>query len=76
MEQVLNQNVIDAVDLKHKKHIRILIITGFVFLVYLIGSILHFDLPNLAKKWNKDRASMFMLDIYAHKDHILSLIHI
>tara|TARA_X000001036_G_scaffold101710_1_gene95035 strand:- start:492 stop:1850 length:1359 start_codon:yes stop_codon:yes gene_type:complete len=70
MEQVLNQNVIDAVDLKHKKHIRILIITGFVFLVYLIGSILHFDLPNLAKKWNKDRASMFMLDIYAHKDHI------
>ena len=70
MNYAITHDITNEVDIKHKKHIRILIISACVFLIYLIGSIIHFNLPGLAKKWNNDRASMFMLDIYAHKDHI------
>ena len=41
-----------------------------VVLAYLAFSFVHFDLANVARKWSPDRASLFLLDSYAHKDHV------
>lgn len=41
-----------------------------VVAVYFAASFVQFDLGSIAKKWNPDRASLFLLDTYAHKDHV------
>ena len=49
------------------------ILTYGVFAViaaYFVASFIQFDLGSIAKKWSPDRASLFMLDTYAHKDHV------
>lgn len=38
--------------------------------LYVVLSFIQFDVASVARKWNPDRASMFVLDTYAHKDHI------
>lgn len=38
MNYAITHDITNEVDIKHKKHIRILIISAFVFLIYLIGS--------------------------------------
>lgn len=37
---------------------------------YMAASFIQFDLGSIARKWNPDRASLFILDTYAHKDHV------
>ncbi|MEO1066131.1 MAG: hypothetical protein AAFW47_02005, partial [Pseudomonadota bacterium] len=37
---------------------------------YLVFSYFYFDLASAAKKWSPERASLFVLDTYAHKDHV------
>ena len=39
-------------------------------LVYLAASFYQFDLGSIARKWNPQNASLFVLDSYAHKDHV------
>ncbi|MEO0993539.1 MAG: phosphonate ABC transporter, permease protein PhnE [Pseudomonadota bacterium] len=45
---------------------------GFIGLVilYFAGSWIQFDLGSVINRWNSDRAALFVLDTYAHKDHI------
>ncbi|MEM8688439.1 MAG: hypothetical protein AAGF81_13990, partial [Pseudomonadota bacterium] len=38
--------------------------------LYLIASFIQFDIGSIVQKWNPTRASMFVLDTYAHKDHV------
>lgn len=42
---------------------------GLIF-IYFVGSFIQFDLGSIARKWSPERASLFMLDTYAHKDHV------
>jgi phosphonate transport system permease protein len=42
-----------------------------VVISYLAFSVWMFDLPSVARKWSPERATMFMLDTYAHKDVVL-----
>ncbi|MEL6374305.1 MAG: phosphonate ABC transporter, permease protein PhnE [Pseudomonadota bacterium] len=37
---------------------------------YMAGTFYQFDLGNLARKWSPTKASLFLLDTYAHKDHV------
>ena len=67
---VISSEIYLKVNANHKKHVKSLIIAGVVFSLYIVATFLHFDLANIAKKWNSDRAAMFILDTYAHKDHI------
>ena len=39
-------------------------------IVYLIIAILSLDIFQIHKKWSPERASLFALDTYAHKDHV------
>ena len=39
-------------------------------IVYLIIAILSLDILQIHKKWSPERASLFALDTYAHKDHV------
>ncbi len=41
-----------------------------VILAYLAFSWVQFDIGSLRDKWRPDRAALFVLDTYAHKDHI------
>ncbi|MEL6233012.1 MAG: phosphonate ABC transporter, permease protein PhnE [Pseudomonadota bacterium] len=41
-----------------------------VIIGYLALSWVQFDIGSLREKWRPDRASLFVLDTYAHKDHI------
>lgn len=41
-----------------------------VILTYLAISWVQFDVGSLREKWRPDRAALFVLDTYAHKDHI------
>ena len=51
---------------------RKILATVFVVVVgYLAFSVWMFDLPSVARKWSPERATMFMLDTYAHKDVVM-----
>lgn len=59
-----------ASDRDARRH-RILTFGVFAIVaVYFAASFVQFDLGSIAKKWNPDRASLFLLDTYAHKDHV------
>ena len=45
-------------------------VTFGVLLAYFVLSFIQFDLGSIARKWSPERASLFMLDTYAHKDHV------
>lgn len=38
--------------------------------LYLALSFIQFDVSSAARRWNSERASLFLLDTYAHKDHV------
>ena len=42
---------------------------GLLYLAYVIS---FFDMQNIGKRWNTERASFFALDSYAHKVHVQS----
>ncbi|MBX2825008.1 MAG: phosphonate ABC transporter, permease protein PhnE [Gammaproteobacteria bacterium] len=52
------------------KNRNLLIAVALLIAGYFVLSFYQFDLGNIARKWNPDRASMFLLDTYAHKDHV------
>lgn len=57
----------DKVALRH----RFWFFSGLaVIIAYLSFSWVQFDVGSLAQKWRPDRAALFVLDTYAHKDHI------
>lgn len=41
-----------------------------VILTYLAFSWVQFDIGSVRDKWRPDRAALFVLDTYAHKDHV------
>lgn len=41
-----------------------------VILSYLAFSWVQFDIGSIRDKWKPDRAALFVLDTYAHKDHV------
>ena len=41
-----------------------------VILAYLAFSWVQFDIGSLKKKWKPERAALFVLDTYAHKNHV------
>lgn len=41
-----------------------------VIFAYLAFCWVQFDISNAAKRWRPDRAALFVLDTYAHKDHV------
>ncbi|MBX2884768.1 MAG: phosphonate ABC transporter, permease protein PhnE [Granulosicoccus sp.] len=41
-----------------------------VIFIYLAFSWVQFDIGSIRDKWRPDRAAMFVLDTYAHKDHV------
>jgi phosphonate transport system permease protein len=46
------------------------LVTFFVIATYFLLSFIQFDLGGIARKWSPERASLFLLDTYAHKDHV------
>ena len=53
-----------------RRRLRWTLATFVVILVYFGLSFVQFDLGSIVRKWNPDRASLFLLDTYAHKDHV------
>lgn len=53
-----------------RRRFRWTMITFTLILVYFILSFIQFDLGSIAQKWNEERAARFILDTYAHKDHV------
>lgn len=41
-----------------------------VISAYLVFSWFQFDIGSVREKWRPDRAALFVLDTYAHKDHV------
>ena len=41
-----------------------------IIIAYLGFSWIQFDIGSVAEKWRPDRAALFVLDTYAHKDHV------
>ncbi|MEM9100310.1 MAG: phosphonate ABC transporter, permease protein PhnE [Pseudomonadota bacterium] len=59
-----------ASDAKARK-VRLTTIGFFaITVIYFIGSFIQFELFRVVERWNPDRASLFVLDTYAHKDHV------
>ncbi|MEL6477541.1 MAG: phosphonate ABC transporter, permease protein PhnE [Pseudomonadota bacterium] len=44
-------------------------VTAVIF-AYLVLSWFQFDIGSVVQKWKPDRAALFVLDTYAHKDHV------
>ena len=45
-------------------------VTFAIVAVYLTLSFAQFDIFGIARQWSAERASIFILDSYAHKDHV------
>ena len=39
-------------------------------LLYVVVSLMQFDLGGVARRWDATRAALFTLDLYAYKDHV------
>lgn len=74
MSLTLTQSEFDAVeadvDKASAKYRMWFIIGCTVSLLYLIFCWFQFEISKAVDRWNPERASMFVLDTYAHKDHI------
>ncbi len=60
----------EQVDRAARRHQYWFIAAAAVILSYLAFSWVQFDIGNLRNKWRPDRAALFILDTYAHKDHV------
>lgn len=60
----------DEVNRAFKRKMKITIGAIALIFLYFTGSVIQFELFNIGNKWNPDRANMFLLDTYAHKDHV------
>jgi len=49
MNYAITHDITNEVEIKHKKHIRILIISACVFLIYLIEELKHALYPHFPK---------------------------
>ena len=59
-----------ASDAKARKN-RIYTIGFFaVVAIYFFASFIQFELFRVVERWNPDRGALFVLDTYAHKDHV------
>lgn len=75
MSMTLDPSALDEVrndvDQAAKRH-RLWFFAGLaVILTYLAFSWVQFDLGSLRKNWKPERAALFVLDTYAHKDHVV-----
>ena len=70
MESQIPVSQVDNVNRAAKRHFISTVSVAVCILTYLVFSVIQFDVANITRKWNSDRASMFILDIYAHKDHV------
>lgn len=57
-------------DGRAKRHMLITFAAFFGVAVYCMFSFIQFDIGDIARKWSPDRAWIFLLDTYAHKDHV------
>ncbi len=64
------QNMLLEADASAKRHRRLTLFAIGSVAAYLGLSFIQFDVASVVRKWSPDRASMFVLDTYAHKDHI------
>ena len=60
----------DAVEAHATRQNRLMFGGMALIAIYFIASFIQFDIGSIAQKWNPTRASLFVLDTYAHKDHI------
>ena len=60
----------DAVEKEYKKHSLYTFATIACIIVYFIFSTVQFNIIPSFDRWNGERGSLFMLDMYAHKDHV------
>ena len=70
MESQIPVSQVNNVNRAAKRHFISTVSVAVCILTYLVFSVIQFDVANITRKWNSDRASMFILDIYAHKDHV------
>ncbi|MEM8630416.1 MAG: phosphonate ABC transporter, permease protein PhnE [Pseudomonadota bacterium] len=63
-------DAIEAVDREARSYRYWFIGTLAVILTYLAFSWVQFDIGSVREKWRPDRAALFVLDTYAHKDHV------
>ncbi len=45
-------------------------VTFAVIVAYFVASFFQFEIGKIAQKWSPERAALFVLDTYAHKDHV------
>ncbi|MEO1651192.1 MAG: hypothetical protein AAFR60_09485, partial [Pseudomonadota bacterium] len=53
-----------------RQNFRRFIFFSAICLAYLIFAFYNLGLNKAVESWNPERASLFLLDMYAHKDHI------
>lgn len=61
---------LDRIDSIYQNRSRWTLIISALILIYLTTSFIQFDLGSISQKWHLERASRFILDTYAHKDHV------
>ena len=64
------QVTFDAVEKEYKKHSLYTFVTIACVVIYFIFSTVQFNIISSFDRWNGERGSLFMLDMYAHKDHV------
>ncbi|MEO1550083.1 MAG: phosphonate ABC transporter, permease protein PhnE [Pseudomonadota bacterium] len=70
LEQTEMDSLRESVDRSARKY-RFMFWGGVgLTILYFILTFIQFDLAGVVRKWNPERAALFVLDTYAHKDHV------
>jgi len=60
----------ETINKQHKRRLVALSLSAVALVLYLIASWIGYDFNRAFSRWDNDRAALFVLDSYAHKDHV------
>ena len=60
----------ETINKQHKRRAMALSLSALALVLYFIASWIGYDFNRAFARWDSDRAALFVLDTYAHKDHV------
>ena len=63
-------SISESIDRQHKRRVMALSLSALALVMYFIASWVGYDFNRAFSRWDNERAALFVLDTYAHKDHV------
>ena len=64
------ESLTETINKQHKRRVMAISLSVVALVLYFIASWIGYDFNRAFARWDSDRAALFVLDTYAHKDHV------